>query len=104
MFRQDSRTRFRVLQWVALRRARGYWLRIGTGYRSADSTIDVTCEPLVIGPHLRLVEIAPGDTDNLTTLLGWPGGGANDPPLLNSACRSARPRRTSCLARMEHAQ
>jgi hypothetical protein len=72
----------------------GYWLRIGTGYRSADGTIDATCEPLVIGPHLRLVEIARGDTDNLTTLLGWPGGGANDPRLLNSAC----------LARMEHAQ
>jgi len=26
VFRQDSRIRFRVLQWVALRRARGYWL------------------------------------------------------------------------------
>jgi len=32
------------------------------------------------------------------------GTTAADPPLLNSACRSARPRRTSCLARMEHAQ
>ena len=104
MFRQDSRTRFRVLQWVALRRARGYWLHIGTGYRSVDGTIDATCEPLVISRHLRLVEIAPGDIDNLTTLLGWSGGIANDPSLLNSACRSARPHRTSCLARKEHVQ
>ena len=104
MFRQDSRTRYCVLQWVTLRRARGYWLRIGTGYRGADGTIDVTCEPLVIGPHLRLVEIAPGDADNLITLLDLPGDAANDPPLLNSACRSARPHRMSCLARKEHVQ
>jgi hypothetical protein len=104
VFRQDSRTRFRVLQWVALRCALGYWLRIGTRYRSVDGTIDATCEPLVIGPHLRLVEIAPQEPDDLTTPSSLPGTVAGDPPLLNSACHSARPRRTSCLARMEYAQ
>jgi len=104
VFRQDSRTRFRVLQWVALRRARGYWLHIGTGYRSVDGTIDATCEPLVISRHLRLVEIAPGEPDDLTTPSSLPDTAAGDPPLLNSACRSARPRRTPCVAWMGSAR
>jgi hypothetical protein len=30
---------------------------------------DVTCEPLLIGSHRQLVEIAPGDAGALTTLL-----------------------------------
>jgi hypothetical protein len=104
VFRQDSRTRFRVLQWVALRRARGYWLRIGTGYRSVDGTIEATCEPLMISRHLRLIEIAPEEPDDLTTLFGWTGGDANDPPLLNSGCRSTRPHRRPRLARMDRAR
>ena len=65
------------------------------------NTIDATCEPLLISPHLRLVEIAPGDADALTTLLRWPGADANEPPLLNSSCRSTRPRRMPRIARME---
>ncbi len=68
------------------------------------NTIDVTCEPLLIGPHLRFVEIAPGDADGLTTLLHWPGASANEPPFLNSSCRSTRPRRMPRIARMERAR
>ena len=45
------------------------------------NTIAATCEPLLISPHLRLVEIAPGDANGLTTLLHWPGADANEPPL-----------------------
>jgi hypothetical protein len=104
VFQQDSRTRYRVLQWVALKGTGGYWLCIGTGYRGADGTIDATCAPLSISRHLRLVEIAPGDADDLTTSSGWPGSAANGLPLLNSACRSARPRRMPRLARMERAR
>jgi len=52
-------------------------------------TIDATLEPLLISPHLRLVEIAPG---------------ANEPPLLASSCRSTRPHRMSRIARMERAR
>ena len=65
------------------------------------NTIDATCEPLLISPHLGLVEIAPGDAGALTTLLHWPGAGANEPPLLNSSGRSTRPRRMPRIARME---
>jgi hypothetical protein len=65
---------------------------------------DATCEPRLISPHLRLVEIAPGDADALTTLLHWPGASANEPPLLNSSCRSTRPRRMPRIARMERAR
>jgi hypothetical protein len=104
VFRQDSRTRFRVLQWVALRRARGYWLRIGSGYRGVDGTIEATCEPLPVSQHLRLVEIAPGEPDDLRPLFGWTGSGANNPPLLNSGCRSTCPHRMPRLARMERAR
>ena len=43
---------------------------------------DATCEPLLISPHLRLVEIAPGDADG----------------------RSTRPRRMPRIARMERAR
>jgi len=45
-------------------------------------TIDATCEPLLISPHLRLVEIAPGDAD----------------------ARSTRLRRMPRIARMERAR
>ena len=45
-------------------------------------TIAATCEPLLISPHLRLVEIAPGDAD----------------------ARSTRPRRMPRIARMESAR
>jgi len=45
-------------------------------------TIDATCEPRLISPHLRLVEIAPGDAD----------------------VRSTRPHRMSRIARMERAR
>ena len=65
------------------------------------NTIDATCEPLLISPHLRLVEIAPGDADALTTRLHWPGASANEPPLLTSSCRSTRPRRMPRTAWME---
>ncbi len=68
------------------------------------NTIDATCEPLLISPHLQLVEIAPGHADGPTTLLHWPGSGANEPPLLNSSCRSTRSRRMPRIARMERAQ
>ncbi len=68
------------------------------------NTIDATCEPLLISPHLQLVEIASGDADGLTTLLHWPGASANEPPLLNSSCRSTRPRRMPRIARMERAR
>jgi len=40
------------------------------------NTIGAACEPLLISPHLRLVDIAPGDADALTTLLHRPAGGA----------------------------
>jgi len=43
---------------------------------------DATCEPLLISPHLRLVEIAPGDAD----------------------ARSTCPRRMPHIARMERAR
>jgi len=46
------------------------------------NTIDATCEPRLISPHLRLVEIAPGDAD----------------------ARSTRPHRMSRIARMERAR
>jgi hypothetical protein len=104
MFRKDSRTRYRVLQWVTLKGTGGYWLRIGTGYRGADGTIDATCEPLSISRHLRLIEISPGDADDLTTPSSSPGIAANDPSLSNSACRSAQPRRMPRLAWMERAR
>ncbi len=68
------------------------------------NTIDVTCEPLLISPHLRLVEIAPGDAGGLTTLLHWPVAGTNEPPLLNSSCRSTTPLRMPRIARMERAR
>ena len=68
------------------------------------NTIDATCEPRMISPHLRLVEIAPGDADALTTLLHWPGADANEPPFLNSSCRSTRPRRMPRITRMERAR
>jgi len=53
---------------------------------------------------LRLVDIAPDDADGLTTLLHWPGASANEPPLLNSSCRSTRPRQVLRIARMELAR
>ena len=68
------------------------------------NTIDATCVPLLISQHLRLVEIAPGDADALTALLRWPGASANEPPLLNSSCRSTRPHRMPRIARMERAR
>jgi hypothetical protein len=68
------------------------------------NTIDTTCEPFLISPHLRLVEIAPGDADARTKLLHWPGASANEPPLLNSSCRSTRPRWVLRIARMERAR
>jgi len=42
--------------------------------------------------------------DGLTTLLHWPGASANEPPLLNSSCRSTRPRQVLRIARMELAR
>jgi hypothetical protein len=60
--------------------------------------------PLPVSQHLRLIEIAPGEPDDLRPLFGWTGGGANDPPLINSGCRSTRPHRMPRLARMERAR
>ena len=68
------------------------------------NTIDATCEPRLISPHLRLVEIAPVDADALTTLLYWSCTGANEPPFLNSSGRSTRSRRMPRTAWMERAR
>jgi len=75
--------------------------QVSVSKQAPSDNFNTTCEPLLISPHLRLVEIAPGDAGALTTLLHWPGASANEPPLLNSSCRSTRPRWVLRIARME---
>lgn len=56
----DPRPRYDVLQPITLAGDRFVWMRVGTGYRNPDGTIDVYLEQRIVGTRFRLREPVPG--------------------------------------------
>lgn len=57
---RDTRPRYRVLQPVPKKHHRPLHIRVGTGYRNPDGTIDVVLDAIVVGERFQLVEERPG--------------------------------------------
>lgn len=57
---QDTRPRYRVLQLLPKKHHRPFHIRVGTGYRNPDGTIDVVLDAIIVGERFQLVEEPPG--------------------------------------------
>ena len=55
------RPRYDVLQPITLQSGGFLWMRVGTGYRNTDGTIDAYLDVSITGHHFRLREALPGN-------------------------------------------
>lgn len=61
----DPRVRYVVTTPCTKRDGSTHWLRVGTAYLNQDQTIDVYCEVVATGLHLRLREMTSDDSSAL---------------------------------------